>query len=367
MPLQERVFGGAFLSHITDGDSMSQCFVRKLDPEMGLAVAKRTYLREGETWGDLAVRVALGNSLLHSSGEDDRLGIQKCISKATFLTAGRHLQHGDITQPSRNLEIFSNCSTACTSFLKFLLLLNGSGVGRNYSNDVMVLDWRKMPHIYCVLSRTHPDYVPEYHADNGDVVKIIAREDLNAYYQDYDVWHEVADNREGWAKGLETLEVAAFQGRESDHFVLDFSELRKKGSPIHGMQGRPASGPLPLMYAFIKAAQVKYQEDMAIWKQNMIVDHFFSEAVVNGGARRSSRICVKFWKDEDIFEFIRIKKDNPWLWSSNNSVGVDREFWEQARTPGTWGFEVFNAITEAQYLDGTGEPGIINVDLLTVK
>ena len=158
---------------------MSQFFVRELDPEMGLAVAKRTYFREHENWGDLAVRVALGNTLLHESGEQDRLDLQAAIGKATFLTAGRHLQHGDITQPGRNLEIFSNCSTACTSFLKFLLLLNGSGVGRNYSNDVMVLDWQKMPNIYCILSKQHPDYAPEYITETGDSVKIIAKEDTN--------------------------------------------------------------------------------------------------------------------------------------------------------------------------------------------
>ena len=106
---------------------------------------------------------------------------------------------------------------------------------------------------------------------------------------------------------------------------------------------------------------------MAIWEQTMRLDHYFSECVVNGGARRSSRICVKYWQDPDILDFIAIKKVNPWLWSSNNSVGVDEEFWKDSAIPGTWGNTVFNAITEAQYMDGTGEPGLINVDLLTVK
>ena len=345
---------------------MSQFFVRELDPEMGLAVAKRTYLRDSESWGDLAVRVALGNSLLHNSGEIDRLPVQNSIGKGSFLTAGRHLQHGDITQPGRNLEIFSNCSTACTSFLKFLLLLNGSGVGRNYSNDVMVLDWRNMPYVYCVLSKNHPDYISQYKADNGDLVKIIAAEDTDKFPEP-DHYHVLSDSREGWAKALEILEIAAFQGRKYDHFVFDFTQLREKGKAIHGMQGRPASGPLPLMYAFIKAASIKFEEDMAIWMQTAILDHYFSECVVNGGARRSSRICVKYWKDEDILDFISLKKIRPFLWSSNNSVGVDKEFWDEAATPGTWGNTVFNAITEAQYMDGMGEPGIISLDKLTVK
>ena len=65
------------------------------------------------------------------------------------------------------------------------------------------------------------------------------------------------------------------------------------------------------------------------------------------------------------------------LWSSNNSVSVDNEFWQLINIKR--GYEghmellaqharkVLKMISEAAYGDGTGEPGIINVDKLVQK
>lgn len=346
---------------------MSEFFVRDLDPDMGTAVANRTYLRKHEKWGDLAKRVSLGNTLLHESGKEDLSFLQQAISNASFLTAGRHLQHGDENQPTKNIEIHTNCSTACTSFLKFLLLLNGSGVGRNYSDEFMTVDWHNMPHVYTVLSNQHADYEMQFRADYSPKVRVIAKEDFNAYPTNPDLYHVVEDSREGWAKALEILEVAAFEGKAHDHYVFDFSAIRKYGTPIKGMQNRPASGPLPLIYAIQKAAEVKYEKEMMPWMQTMIVDHYMSECVANGGARRSARIAVKYWKDTEIFKFVTIKRDNPWMWSSNNSVGVDEEFWNQIEIEGSQAQLLFQEITKSSFQDMTGEPGIINLDKLTVK
>ena len=96
---------------------------RPLHPGMGQAVAERTYLRrkennEWENWGDVAHRVALGNSLLAPTNfqqEKEYDILRKHIASATLLMSGRHLQHGDETQPGRNLEIFTNCSTAASA------------------------------------------------------------------------------------------------------------------------------------------------------------------------------------------------------------------------------------------------------------
>ena len=109
---------------------------RPLHPGMGQAVAERTVLRkkdgQWENWGDVSKRVAIGNALLSNKGNvwSEYSKLQKHIANATILMSGRHLQHGDITQPTRNKEVFTNCSTAASSFLTFYLLLNGSGVGR---------------------------------------------------------------------------------------------------------------------------------------------------------------------------------------------------------------------------------------------
>ena len=130
------------------------------------------------------------------------------------------------------------------------------------------------------------------------------------------------------------------------------------------MQNRPASGPLPVMYAFIHASQLKYNEDMPIWMQTMIIDHFMAECVANGGARRSSRMGIKYWKDKDILDFIYLKKNNIWLNSSNNSIGVDKEFWDNCNTPGSFANTVFLNATGCVY--ESGEPGFVNLDKLTV-
>lgn len=342
---------------------MSSINFRPLDPGLGEAVAKRTYFRDGENWGDLACRVALGNSLLHPTGEEDRLDLQKAIANGSILTAGRHLQHCDITQPSKNIELFSNCSTACTSFLSLLLLANGAGVGRNYSDDVLLVNWNNMPHLYCVLSKDHADYKSVENI-NGEDIKIIAREDADLYPNNPDLYYELEDSREGWAKALEILEVAAYQNKSHEHYVFDFTNTRKSGSPIKGMQNRPSSGPIPVLYAFMQIAKVKYM-NIPIWKQTMFVDHYAAECIANGGARRSARIAIKYWKDDDICEFIIIKKENPWLWSSNNSIGVDVEFWNEAKVEGSLAECIFLLATKNAYV--SGEPGFVNLDKLTTN
>lgn len=106
---------------------------RSLHPGMGQAVAERTYLRrkengEWENWGDVAHRVSLGNTLLcHETDdrEEERLLMKKHMSTGTLLMSGRHLQHGDENQPTRPMEVYTNCSTSATSFILFYLLLNG--------------------------------------------------------------------------------------------------------------------------------------------------------------------------------------------------------------------------------------------------
>jgi len=105
---------------------------RPLAEGMGQAVAERTILRKKdgkwENWGDVAHRVALGNSMLCGEKEDSKAEyeiLRKHIANGSLLSSGRHLQHGDETQPTRNMEVFSNCSTAPTSFLQFYLLMNG--------------------------------------------------------------------------------------------------------------------------------------------------------------------------------------------------------------------------------------------------
>jgi adenosylcobalamin-dependent ribonucleoside-triphosphate reductase len=380
-------------------------FVRELHPGMGRAVAERTVLRRKpdgsfETWGDVAERVAEGNAALCPIGtQHDRVSektkLRRHVAKATLLMSGRHLQHGDADQPSRNMEIYTNCATAAMSWLSFLLLLNGSGVGRCYDDDMMLVNWDHAPLLRVVISSSHPDF--DWSADED------VRDAKHKYRGPNVHWHVVDDSREGWAKAVELWEVMAFQKIYADHtLVLDFSQVRPRGAPIKGMQGRPSSGPKPLMDALKKCATIK-GAGMPPWMQALYIDHYLAECVLVGGARRSARMSTKTWRDPGAIQFARVKrpveydglgmqevielrarfaaeKRTPpfaFLWSSNNSITVDAEFWahvQAARKAIATGkpvakkhqhaWDVLNALAESAYGDGTGEPGLINVDRL---
>lgn len=364
---------------------------KKLYPGIGQAVAERTILRKKdngklENWGDVAERVALGNSLLckdKSEQEQEYQILKKHIENGVLLMSGRHLQHGDKDQPTRNMELFCNCAVTNNSFTLFYLLMNGSGVGRSYDDDLMLIDWSLAPSVRCVLSETHKDY--EWGVDES------VRDAKRKKYKDV-IWYDVPDTREGWAKALEQWETLAYKNTIAGHkkhtLILDFSGVRPKGSPIAGMQGRPASGPKPLMKAFSNCNDI-CQTSMARWEQSMYIDHYFADCVLLGGARRSSRMSTKSWRDKTVLDFIRVKrpseyhnkyleevtaeqirlgyKPSTFLWSSNNSVAVDQEFWDLVKSNKNTALAkhakaVFKLITQCSYGDGTGEPGIINED-----
>jgi len=362
-------------------------------PGMGEAVAKRTILRQNdgswETWADVAKRVAAGNAALHPFGNGQREAIGRAMrghmERGVLVMSGRHLQHGDHDQVGRDGALFTNCGTACQSFLSFLLLNCGSGIGRLFYTGMYPanrLGWNTID-VACVLSCKHQDF-----RDGVDVDprKLVTPESAQRYFK-------VPDSREGWAKALELWENPPDNWNAGDTLVLDFSGVRPKGSPIAGMQDRPASGPCPLIDAFRKAFEylrgegLKHRDSI----QCLHIDHFFAECVVVGGARRSARLAAMHWRDEAIFDFINAKRPEAFigksgpeiqamratgeffegrLWSANNSILVDTAFWYAVKERGgdertyKHALAVFKVATEAGYYDGTGEPGFITVDNL---
>lgn len=382
--------------------------IREPLPGIGRAVAERTVLRKiptgpgtwrWETWGEVAERVAFGNTLLargrisDAEREAERRELAELVAKGAVLLSGRHLQHGDGEQPQRNMEVFTNCATAATSFLSFYLLLNGSGVGRLYDSEMILVDWDFAPNLRCVLSHEHPDFDWSAHES--------VRDARHKYHGDTCIWFTVPDSREGWAEAVMLWETLAFARQYRDHtLVLDFSHVRPRGSPIRGMQNRPSSGPVPLMNALAKCATIK-GAGMPRWKQALYIDHYLAECVLVGGARRSARMAVMSWYDPDVVDFVRVKRPveyagmsageilawraerrarglpNPlgFLWSANNSVLVDETFWTLVREADALPPErrsrrharalaIFDEIVACSYADGTGEPGIINADRL---
>lgn len=342
---------------------------------IGDAVADRTINRKREDgsverWQDVALRVAVGNTELVQGGDLSEFHkMHHHLRQASLLMSGRHLQHGDSAQPTRNMEVFTNCATAASTALTFYLLLNGSGVGRCYDDDMIVTDLGMMPIVIPVIDSHHQD------VQSGEILFPTYKDVQHVYAGRKQEYFRVPDSREGWAKAIELIETMAFEGHRRDEvLILDFSDVRPRGAPIMGMQGRPASGPCPLMVAIANIAKLR-DAGMPRWRAAMYADHYAAECVLVGGARRAARMATKTWRDPDILDFIAIKKGG-FLWSANNSVTVDAEFWNLVRLVrdrrthlhngvAARANKVFDAICEHAYNDGTGEPGIINVDRLS--
>jgi ribonucleoside-triphosphate reductase (formate) len=380
------------------GDAVADRTInRKLDPETRLELealphgVKDTRAFVRETWEEVALRVAEGNTLLHPKDAAHEFSVlHRHLRQASVLMSGRHLQHGDTTQPSRNQEVFTNCSTSAMSLVLFYLLLNGSGVGRCYDDDMMLVDWCKsMPVVVPYISNTHKDVL------TGEIPVKFTDDFWQFFDADEVIYFEVPDSREGWAKAVEQIERYTYEGVHANKtLVLDFSLVREKGAPIRGMQNRPASGPAPLMQAIANIGTLKGGK-VDPFEATMWADHYLAECVLVGGARRAARMATKTWRDRNVLRFVNIKKGGV-LWSSNNSVTVDAEFWEGVRaveealdligSKDPWvaqemllklasngtltelqlhAHRVFSAICHASYFDGTGEPGLINVDRLT--
>lgn len=379
---------------------------------MGQAVADRTINRKVlmpdgstrmETWEEVADRVSTGNALLEPSLYIDGKRLTDSVAKHQFLTekfrmerhlrqasllmSGRHLQHGDETQPTRNMEVFTNCSTSATTFLLFYLLLNGSGVGRAYDDALIQADFNHMPIVVPVIEWGHKDVA------NGEINGYLTQRDAEHLYAGREITvFEVPDSREGWAKAIEIIERMSFEKRRDEVLILQFNGVRPRNSPIMGMQGRPASGPGPLMGAITAIAKLR-DAGMEPWRAAMYADHYTAECVLVGGARRAARMATKTWRDRSIFGFIEVKRGG-FLWSSNNSVTIDEEFRTAVKhvhslahknvdgedlqlrlrtltmtrvitETEAHAYRVARALVYAAYHDQTGEPGIINQDRLT--
>ncbi|MBU6498805.1 MAG: recombinase, partial [Rhodospirillales bacterium] len=339
---------------------------RRLDAGMGIAVARRTVFRpvDQEDFGRVASRVAAGNMALLArpeSPEDtlERAHLRNAIATGALLTSGRHLQHGDAEQSGRNMEVFTNCATAIASFAKFYLLLNGSGVGRAYDDALMAVDWARAPRLFFRLDAAHPDFANLAAACGQPAETLLAPAPADA------VTHLIADSREGWAAAVERVESMAFAGAAEAAVLLDFSAIRPAGSPIRGMQGRPASGPLSLLRAFAAIrgviATAQTAPGLARWEQAMLVDHHLSVEVQVGGARRAARMATKSWRDPGVLRFIRAKSEGG-QWTANNSVMVDADFWAAVRAGEAAATAIFDEATACAWING--EPGFINADRL---
>jgi len=337
----------------------------------GKLVFERTYSRtkpDGtkETWPGTVERVVDGNLGLvdgryHLAGERDDL-IQM-MEEFKILPAGRHLWASGV----KGAQHLFNCWVAGWTDkpsdhfgFTFLRLMEGGGVGANYSNsylgDYPVVQQDLLVDIVC--DPDHPDY--EVLLQSGVL--------SNEYHPDWVGSYQIEDSREGWAAALADL-IDTHYRDEVKHFhrVYDVSRVRPSGARLRTFGGR-ASGPLPLAKMLRDVndvlADLAFRGRMMTGIDAMDMDHAIAQCVVAGGVRRSARMSMMNWKDPQIQEFVRIKKATGSHWTTNISVEVDDKFWRDAHDPATKAGRVLKWITEGMVANG--EPGFWDSSLSNV-
>lgn len=351
----------------------------------GKEVYERTYARvkeDGslENWEDTVRRVVRGNTSLVDSkfiedGERERLF--DLIYNFKILPAGRHLWMSGVSGRSFLYNCFVSGWTENLSdhfAFTFSQLLQGGGVGANYSNKYLsqyVI--KNKVDLYITSDEAHRDY--EAMKPNLDAEVPDSFYAVGAY-----IHHSVADSREGWVEALESLiYLSTYTGYETDGVAalsLDMSNVRPMGEPIRGFGGT-ASGPAPLVEMLRQVADVI---NGAVGRsltsvEAMLIEHYIAGCVVAGNVRRSARMSIKHWADPDIFEFIDCKKSGLAHWSTNISVEIDQRFIDYLKSNSSPESEgdiadrnqarkVYRALVEGML--NNGEPGIWNSTLANV-
>lgn len=333
----------------------------------GQQVYERTYRRtmeDGnlEQWHDTVARVVDGNlglvdSKHHEKDERDKLIDLFYNFKA--LPAGRHLWMSGV--PGR--QFLFNCHHAgwdqddVTAHFSFTFdqLMQGGGVGANYSNE-FVKQYEPVKHgvdVHIVCDPDHPDY---YDLISMGVLS-------SDYSYEWGGATRVDDSREGWSEALATLLGAFWNGIEV--LVLDVSLVRQKGAKIKTFGGT-AAGPMPLAKLLTQTAALlsnKVGEQISSLDA-MLIDHWIGECVVSGNVRRSARMSIKSWKDEDIFDFINCKADSGEHWSTNISIEIDDDFFKALKRGDQHARDVYRAAMTGMLTNG--EPGFYNRSLAEV-
>ncbi|AVR76821.1 ribonucleotide reductase [Mycobacterium phage Fameo] len=301
----------------------------------GELVYNRTYARikpdgSKETWPETVERVVDGNLGLvdvRYQLPDERADLIRLMSEFKILPAGRHLWASGV----RNAQHLFNCWVAgwpekiSDHFqFTFMRLMEGGGVGANYSNHYLEHygPVQQELYVHIVCDPDHPDY------EAMKAAGILSTE----YDPDWVGAFEVEDSREGWAAALTDL-IDTHYRDEVSHFqrVYDVSRVRPAGAKLKTFGGQ-ASGPEPFAAMLIKVGKILSQhayEGLAVSGLSaMEIDHAIASCVVAGGVRRSARMSMMHWKDSQVEEFINIKATSGEHWTTNISVEVDDEFWQ---------------------------------------
>ncbi|AYD87077.1 ribonucleotide reductase [Mycobacterium phage NicoleTera] len=337
----------------------------------GELVYNRTYARikpDGtkETWPETVERVVAGNLALVDRRyelDGEREELTRMMREFKILPAGRHLWASGV----KGAQHLFNCWVAgwpeqISSHFEFtfMRLMEGGGVGANYSNHYLTHygPVQQELYVHIVCDPDHPDYEAMRSAG------ILSTE----YDPDWVGAFEVEDSREGWAAALTDL-IDTHYRDEVSHFqrVYDVSRVRPEGAKLKTFGGK-ASGPKPFAEMLIKVGKILSQhayEGLAVSGLSaMEIDHAIASCVVAGGVRRSARMSMMHWNDPQIDEFINIKATSGEHWTTNISVEVDEGFWQGLKENSGNANFIMGKLSEGAVRNG--EPGMWDSSLSNV-
>jgi len=301
------------------------------------------------------------------------------MTQFKILPAGRHLWASGV----KGRQYLFNCHVAGWGekpsdhfAFTFLRLMEGGGVGSNYSNRFLHayprVEHKYQVHIVC--DPGHPDF--QQLKDAGVL--------SDTYTPDWDGAFAVEDSREGWAAALVDLIDTYYRWAEHTNRVYDVSRVRAAGARLQTFGGR-ASGPLPLARMLLEISGILndlpyYQyvdEERGIYSNGhmidgisaMRIDHAIAQCVVAGGNRRSARMAIMHWADPQIMDFLHCKEGTGDHWTTNISVEVDDEFWRLVKSEHNEGAAATAKLVLEEIAQGmlrNGEPGFWNSDLSNV-
>ncbi|MDP7733683.1 ribonucleoside-triphosphate reductase, adenosylcobalamin-dependent [Mycobacterium paragordonae] len=329
----------------------------------GELVYNRTYARtkpdgSKETWPETVERVVDGNLALVDERYQlpgEREDLIRLMTEFKIIPAGRHLWASGV----KNAQHLFNCwvsgwtDRVSEHFeFTFLRLMEGGGVGANYSNGFLV-DYPPVQqdlYVEIVCDEEHPDYEALLKAG------VLS----NHYAPDWSGAFVIEDSREGWASALVDL-IDTHYRDEVSHYrrVYDVSRVRASGTKLRTFGGR-ASGPLPLAQMLLAVndilSDLAFRNEKLTGIDAMDIDHAIAQCVVAGGVRRSARMAMMHWADHQIHDFINIKQQSGSHWTTNISVEVDEDFWRLVDEGALWANDIMEALSIGAVRNG--EPGM---------
>jgi adenosylcobalamin-dependent ribonucleoside-triphosphate reductase len=335
---------------------------------VGKDIYERTYSRikangDRETWFDTVVRVVEGNTKFVDPKfieKNEKEDLFELIYNFRAIPAGRHLWVTGV--PGR--QFISNCWNShwydkFSTHFTFLFerLMEGGGVGANYSTKYL-RQYNQIKHditVHFVCTPEHKDYdkLTDYLSEQ--------------YSPDWSGAIAIPDSREGWVESLRKVIDSAFEGSPplngtvpANTIVFDVSQIRPQGAKIKSFGGT-ASGPFALMEML---AQINSLLNGSVGSKPssmlcMDLDHEIGRCVVAGNVRRSARMSMKSWKDDDIMEFLTCKADGMRHWTTNISVVVDNLFFRKLKEKDKQAKKIAQIWAKGQLKNG--EPGFYNI------